>query len=317
MSVAVLGAGLSGAVAARRLHQAGFGVTVVDKGRGIGGRMATRRIAEAGLAFDHGAQFMRAHGPDFAACLADWCARGVAAPWGAPDRFVGTPGMTAPVRDLLAGLDVRSDRTVTGLARDGTGWRLAIAEAEIAERFDAVVISVPAPQTVRLLAASGLSLAGPEKATYAPCWSLMLALDGPAPFAEVDLRPTAGLIAYVARDDSKPDRASEQTRLVVYATPDWSRIHLEDERDTVIAALLDALVQIAGSPLKPVHASAHRWRYAMVETALGQDCVYDPALRLGACGDWCLGPRVEAAFDSGAAAAARVIGDLETPGRPG
>jgi renalase len=54
----------------------------------------------------------------------------------------------------------------------------------------------------------------------------------------------------------------------------------------------------------PAYLSAHRWRYALVERPLGEPCLWDEALRLGLCGDWCLGPRVEAAWMSGRALAA-------------
>lgn len=313
--VAVLGAGMAGAVAARRLTQAGFAVTVLDKGRGIGGRMATRRVAGSDpsggdLAFDHGAQFMRAHGPDFAAALADWQRRGIAAPWGGPDRRVGTPGMTAPVRDLLAGLDVRSGHTVTGLVRDAARWRLTVTEAPVEGAFDAVAISFPAPQIVRLLSASHLSLPGIERVTYAPCWSLMVALDGALALPGNDLTDAEGPVGTVFREDTKPGRTGAGTRLIVHATPDWSRAHLEDPAEAVRAALLDALGHAAGHPVAPAYARVHRWRYAMVETPLGRPCLYDPVLRIGACGDGCLGPRIEAAFDSGTALAARIVADL-------
>ncbi|MGF2507850.1 NAD(P)/FAD-dependent oxidoreductase, partial [Ralstonia pseudosolanacearum] len=38
----------------------------------------------------------------------------------------------------------------------------------------------------------------------------------------------------------------------------------------------------------------------------GTPCLWDAASRLGACGDWCEGPRVEAAFLSGVALAAKI-----------
>ncbi len=40
---------------------------------------------------------------------------------------------------------------------------------------------------------------------------------------------------------------------------------------------------------------------------LGEDCLWDPTLALGACGDWCLAGRVEAALLSGAALAGRLM----------
>ncbi|MFW5743027.1 MAG: NAD(P)-binding protein [Spirochaetota bacterium] len=62
----MVGAGIAGLTAARRLVDASRDVTVLDKGRGVGGRMATRRFGGAtrrfggatrrfgGATFDHG-----------------------------------------------------------------------------------------------------------------------------------------------------------------------------------------------------------------------------------------------------------------------
>jgi predicted NAD/FAD-dependent oxidoreductase len=62
-----------------------------------------------------------------------------------------------------------------------------------------------------------------------------------------------------------------------------------------------------GAQKPPVFAIAHRWRYALVEQALGVACLWDAQAGVGACGDYCLGPRVEAAFDSGEAMAQRLL----------
>ena len=60
----IVGAGLSGLVAARRLvDHYGAPVELVDKGRGVGGRLATRRMD--GDRFDHGAQYFTARDPVF------------------------------------------------------------------------------------------------------------------------------------------------------------------------------------------------------------------------------------------------------------
>ena len=267
--------------------------------------MATKRT-EAGR-FDHGAQFFRAKGTAFAGAIADWCASGVAAPWGNEGRFVGVPGMTAPVHDLLDGLDVASETTVARIVRDSAGWRVVDAAGVEAGPFAAVAVTFPAPQASALLAASGLALAGPERASYAPCWSLMLRLAA-EPGVALMLRPEDGPIALVTREGSKPAR--EGHGLVAHATPDWSRAHLEEAREAVQAALLGHLAALLGGPVAATFATVHRWRYAMVETALDVPCLYDPAQALGAAGDWCLGPRIEAAFDSGRALAGRIAADL-------
>lgn len=112
--VAVVGAGVAGLTAARNLS-ASDDVVVVDKGRGVGGRLATRRIGEA--TFDHGAQFITTHTPEFAEIVAGWERAGVARPWfqvrigpdGITDpdghtRFRGVATMSRPIRSSAVSL---------------------------------------------------------------------------------------------------------------------------------------------------------------------------------------------------------------------
>ncbi|WP_288587077.1 FAD-dependent oxidoreductase [uncultured Methylobacterium sp.] len=312
-TIAIIGAGIAGAAAARRLHDAGHRVVVLDKGRGPGGRMATRRGPD-GLRFDHGAQFFTARDPRFAACIEDWTARGVAAPWGGPHRSVGTPGMSAPARDLLAGIDLSCGRAVGRLARAGDGWRLEEADGTAlvdGAAFSRVLLTCPSLQGLALLAGCGQDLPGLADVRYAPCWTLMLAHDGPPPFEEPARQDDdpAAVFAWIARDGTKPGRDGGGT-VVAHAAPAWSRANLEDGADAVAERLVAALRAIV--PLGTVrHAAAHRWRYAQVERAVGTPCLFAPETGLGFAGDGCLGPRVEFAYLSGLALAERVLGRAE------
>ena len=80
------------------LQAGGMAVTLLDKGRGPGGRMSTRRVTTAlgEASFDHGAQYFTVRDPDFARCVEQWRAKGVAARWPAAgdDAWVGTPAST-------------------------------------------------------------------------------------------------------------------------------------------------------------------------------------------------------------------------------
>ena len=69
--VAVIGAGISGLISARTLHELGLDVTVFEKSPGLGGRTATRR-ADPGQSFDHGAQYFTARDPQFIRHVEAW-----------------------------------------------------------------------------------------------------------------------------------------------------------------------------------------------------------------------------------------------------
>jgi predicted NAD/FAD-dependent oxidoreductase len=70
-------------------------------------------------------------------------------------------------------------------------------------------------------------------------------------------------------------------------------------------------IGLAGLGAQPYVSAAHRWRYAMVEQAAGRAFLWNESMRIGACGDWCLGPRVEAAFESGEALAGVIRHNVE------
>jgi predicted NAD/FAD-dependent oxidoreductase len=310
--IAIIGAGLAGLAAARTLAGRGVAVHLFDKGRAPGGRLATRRAEHDGrrLQFDHGAQYLRAAGPGFAAALA----QAGAAAWPDADRRVGVPGMSALPRALLGDLPLTASRHVGAIAGAPGAWILRHWDAREARPgaplpatppaedgpFSAVLVTIPAPQAIDLLPADADRL---RPVRYAPCWTVMASFDQRLPLPDT-LRPEGHAVGWAARDSSKPGRDGSRECWVVQAAPAWTRAHLEDRAEDVIAGLLAALATLAPVPLAPpAWATAHRWRYSLLEASLGAPCLWSATTRIGLAGDWCLAGRAEAAWDSGTALA--------------
>ncbi len=307
-TVAIIGAGMAGLTAASRLHARGFGVTLFDKSRGFGGRMATRRAGD--FQFDHGAQYFTARGADFFRQVTTWQEQGLVAEW-CPGSYVGTPGMTAPARAMAEGFTCITGADVSDLERGPKGWRVEDENGLIAApgngSYDALISAIPAPQAIPLARSAGIDMPELAQARYAPCIALMLAFEPETRGGEDWLRPDDSTIAWIARNASKPGRPNNAQTWVVHARPDWSRLHLNDDPQALIEPLLAHFRALTGIHAEPLYATAHRWRYALVEEAVGQPCLFDRTQLFGACGDWCLGARVEAAFDSGAAMADALV----------
>lgn len=316
VDILIVGAGMAGLSCARGLRATGHRPLVLDKGRGPGGRMATRRATvEAGeLRFDHGAQYFTVRDAGFAALLD--ALPGATATWndgGAEPHRVGRPGMSALPRAMAADLDLRQGVEVTALERAGAGWRVETTSGPI--EAAQVVLTLPAPQAARLRGMPETLVPRLTAVEMAPCLTLMAAFPAAAPRPFVQARPEGGPLAWIAQDSTKPGRAAHATAWVAQATPAWSRAHLEEDRATIAQRLLPALAaEIGAAPEDALHVAGHRWRYARVATPLGAAFLRAPEGTLHLGGDWCLGPRVEAAWASGAAIAEDLT---RTPARQG
>ncbi len=316
-TIAIIGAGMAGLACARKLAKAGKAVTLFDKGRGVGGRMATRRVEtpHGVLRFDHGAQYFTVRDPGFRAALADLT--DVVAPWpddgGAPseERFVGAPSMNALPKAMAEGLDVQVSLRITDLRRNPEGWVLTAEGGALFGPFDAVAVAVPAEQTGALVAPHSQAFAAQAQAARAaPCWAGLFAVDtpNPPPFAARRLKDHP-VLAWIACDAAKPGRSPNPQTWVLHARPDWSAVHLEDAPEAVLNLLQEAFTQIVQPQGAIVFAQAHRWRYAQVAQPAATPFAWDPDLRLGLCGDWRIGPRIEAAWRSGDALADAILAD--------
>jgi predicted NAD/FAD-dependent oxidoreductase len=328
--VAVIGAGVSGLIAARTVRDQGLDVLVFEKSRGLGGRVATRRHDDIG--FDHGAQYFTAREEIFSRAVEDWLRQDIAAPWGGrmghcngseivaehhpPVRYVAQPGMSALGRHLAEGLDVRKASRVAAPTFSHGQWHLETTDGTGLGRFDTLIVSAPAPQAETLIRPVAPSLADRIRGIlYAPCWTLMLQLESDVGSGFDGVFFDAGPIRWAAHNSSKPGRGGRTW--VLHATPEWSSRHLDDEPANVAARLTESFAAvISNDPLSVISAQAHRWLYARVENPLVDRAVWDPVRRLGLCGDWCSGPRIEDAYLSGLSVASHVLGDAGVRAAP-
>jgi renalase len=306
--IAVIGAGIAGLTAARRLAKAGAEVTVFEKSGGVGGRLAPRR-SEFG-AVDHGAQYVTAREPAFKAFAARAKAEGSLAAWaprgkdGDDEWLVGMPQMRSFVAALVDNFDVVTDRNVTEITDAGDAFSLRLDDGGAAGGFDRVVVAIPGPQAAPLLEPFGAPFDRIAGTVFGPCWALTIALAEPID-PGFDVRRGVGSLAWVASSISKPGRTANFW--VAQASPAWSREHLEEKPEAIQPQLLAMLTDAVGPLPAPLLVETHRWRYALVEKPVGSAFLLSPDGRIGACGDWMIAPRVESAWASGGGLADAMI----------
>ena len=316
MKIAIIGAGLSGLVLASRLTDQ-HDVTVFEKARGPGGRMSTRRADP--FAFDHGAQYFTAETDRFRDFLDSFLTTeimtrrsvDIATIGGArisdKPKFIATPGMNGICKALAKTLDVHCQFHVQALSHSASGWTLEDKDGVRKGPFDWVISSAPSVQTSALFPETFRDRRSLDQAKMLGCFSLMLGFDTPLELPWTALKSGTPPIGWMAVNSAKPKRPTSPA-LLIQSDNEWAEAHLEDDPLEVSSALLAAASDIAGQDLSSAsHRSLHRWRYAATAQPAGKPYLMDDDLQLAACGDWCLGGKVEAAFTSASALADRFV----------
>lgn len=310
----VVGAGISGLLAAQKLRDYDIKVTVLEKSQGFGGRMATKKMG--GAIFDHGAQFMTTREQLFRERVEDWMKKGEVLPWYKGPlgnmRYVGKNGMTTVPDRLGKELSVRLSEKVTGLHFDKDKWTVETtphnAKKTRSYKADFLILSPPVPQAIELIGNSNIELDYDEeeelrRIQYIRCISVMAILNGPAGLPNpgaVDLNHD--ILRWIGSNSAKGVSPGEGI-ISILTSPKFAEAYWDTDPDECAEIVLTAAKPFLKSDV--VEHSSHRWRYSdpirvyKEKQPFRKPYFLDESIRLGMCGDGFNGPRIEAAAMSG------------------
>lgn len=321
----IVGAGISGLLAATQLQSAGQRVVILEKGRGFGGRMATRRMDDAVL--DHGAQFFTVRHHLFARLVEAWKAAGLVRPWffGEPDsadtasaqgghpRYFGPSGMTAVPKFLGERLDVRRSTQATQAHRLSNGlWQITCSDGSLFFSQN-LLLTAPVPQSLALLETSALPSLQPHldalrAVRYTRCITALV----PAPQINQTALPPSGAcklsppepLEWIA--DNHRKGLSPVPAFTLQSGPEFAEAHWDSPDAVRLPPLLEAAQPFVGElPLS--QAIGHRWGFSKPLVLFPQNCLHLPQHGLAFAGDAFDGPRIEGAALSGLAAAQNLL----------
>lgn len=325
-SCVIIGAGMSGLMAARALQSRGVKVTLLDQGRSVGGRMATRRIEtedkETGC-FDHGAQFFTVRSERFQKLVDELITAGVVKEWtrgfanangesghdGHP-RYCGVAGMNSIARYLATGLEVRANEKVEFISLHKQQWHLR-TESEIEVAADALILTPPVPQSLALIDSGTFRLPAEARTalaaiSYDPCFAVMAVLDAPSRLPEPGAVQINGEPVSWIADNHRKGISPDLFTVTIHAGPEFTREHRETDHDTVARKLLHAAREWVRAPVQSYQV--HRWRYSQPRETYPEPCLLVPAAPpVVFAGDAFATPRIEGAALSGMAAAEALL----------
>jgi renalase len=330
LNCVVIGAGLSGLVAATVMHQAGKTVAVLEQDSAVGGRMASWR-SDAGTAtglrsravFDLGAQYFTIRDERFDLMVDSWKKEGFVREWSRGfatsdgsfysdgiARYRGIPDMAAIPEHIARGLDVRLGMRISSLSWIGATWRITIEDGRILDS-DSIILTPPVPLSLALVDAGHVKVPKAprdilNRIEYEPCIAVMVLLQDSARLpAPGGMWSVGEPISWIA-DNHVKGVSPKGGAVTVHAGPDFSHDQWLADDVTIVRELVAAAGEWLGSPV--IDAQVKRWPYSKPYMTYPEPVLHlrNPGPLIFA-GDAFAGPRIEGAALSGLAAAAALL----------
>lgn len=318
----IVGAGISGLMAARVLSEAGLDVLLIDREEYVGGRVSTA-VADM-MVYDEGAQILTVSDSALSKWVREWLNLNVVEKWCHTEpnaaketpsddlpRYRGTNGMSSIVHHLAKGLDIRLGEAILSInVNSRRQWEILTDKDDLL-KADALILTPPVPLSLRLIDSGNVRLPEEirhelESIEYMACISVMMCLDGPSKIPdpcviELDGEPISWIV-----DNHNTGPSSGAECVTILAGPEFSRKHFKSDNKLICKLLSDAAAPYLDS--KVVDCMIRRWRHSKAAKAYQEPCLYleDPAPLIMA-GDGFGGPGVDGAALSGLAAADHLL----------
>ena len=359
MRIAIQGSGVAAASCAQRLSKA-HDVTVFESGRGPGGRTSTRRAGS--YQWDHGAQYFSPKTEQFAHAVDEWRTSGWCEVWdaahcvwsaeagvsrdpkaGGVKRYVGSPGMNAICKGLLAGIDTCFETRAAARRNPLGGWTLEHGKtgATLGE-FDFVISTDKTSTALHRQDLDRKLLEGFVKPAAAvrsyPSLALMVATKQTTLEFDSLLLDGHPAFSWLARDDSKPgrQRTDGEECWLAHASPSFTQRLIDSSKqrrgkrypNAIRSAIVRDLVpqfetlvnelKVGGGEAEVLLAQGHRWGAAFPVAPFGAAGRFylDREHAFAACGDYFtpFPGRVEGAWISGSSLADELLeGGFQQP----
>ncbi|MBL7004466.1 MAG: NAD(P)-binding protein [Gammaproteobacteria bacterium] len=311
-SVAIIGAGLSGAVCAKALNGLVDKLDIFEKEAEVGGRLRLTDTVSTTATFNVTTLF-------FQNIIDHWQSLG----WVSPHRtnmievlkseinlsdqvssdYQVLPNTAVLVENLLSNNTVYLETDVDDMERHGNQWRLFDVFGNYLGAYDCVLITSAAYPLHDLIKKSEVLYSKVKPIVYSVAWNVVLSFDEDP---KLPYEQGSFIDSPISRFYGK--FIEGRYVICIEATPEWSEQYSALPEAEIIHQLELIFCSHLDIELEDiVTADAKFWPFKSAINTLGEDCLFDDALGLGVCGDWCTSPQVEGAVLSGFSAADRVM----------
>lgn len=287
MRIAIVGAGFSGAYLSSKLTKNNLEVTLFEKSRGVGGRMSTRYTDEYQI--NIGCPELTPVGSTFKDFCQEKKAQGIL-----QERTSGTYSneeINTLLKNLIQGSQLVTQTRIEHVYYENNCYQLVDSEGKIHAHFDALFITIPAPQLLEITFHFKTPiLQGIEAINFDSVATMVLYGKETEELSTHKLSTLPSLRKLYQPNDEV---------LVIHMNRSFSNAHAHLQKEQ-LREPIDKEIQTILPSFKSAYFKSftHLWKYGFTNHALEEPYRFDCNRNFGIVADWMVGARVEDAYSS-------------------
>ena len=304
----VLGSGIAGSTIASLLSKK-YSVHVFDKARGPGGRSSNKRFKN-NLSFDHGVQYISPKSKPFIKYIHKLYKNKILKSWddnhldftfekkSFSKKFIGRKANNDLVKYNLKNIKQSFASPIEKIYFKKYFWEITLKNKS-KHQFKSLIITCPFPQLKKLtknyLDKNILKL----KVQMQPNITVMLALKNQKTLPISSIKFNDDILAWAANENSKKRFKSNINLWTLQATLKWSKKTINKYKNdkSIMSQLITRFIKLTGfEKNKIIFKRIHGWKYSYNYKKTPYLSIWDKKIKLGVCGDWFDGPKVENAW---------------------
>tara|TARA_B100000886_G_scaffold340198_1_gene308379 strand:+ start:34 stop:996 length:963 start_codon:yes stop_codon:yes gene_type:complete len=304
----IIGSGVAGSTIARLLSKK-YSVHILDKARGPGGRASNKRFKKD-LNFDHGVQYISPKDKKFvefskkliqAKILKEWTGNHIDFNFEKKKnslKLIGRKANNDLVKYQLKGIKKTFLSKVIKINFKGEFWEI-LFENKLKIQSKGLIITCPFPQ-LKAIAKKYLNRKILRLAVkMEPNITVMIALKNNKTLPLSSIKFNDKILSWAANENSKKRFISNTNLWTLQASLAWSKKNIKKYKNNkkIEDELVMRFLKLTGiKKNKLIYQRIHGWKYSYNYRKTKFLSFWDKKYRLGLCGDWFSGPKVENAW---------------------
>ena len=304
----ILGSGIAGSTIANLLSKK-YSVHVFDKARGPGGRSSNKRF-KTDLSFDHGVQYIVPKSKIFKEFIQKLYKKKFLKTWDGNHldftfkkkplsvKYIGKKANNDLVKYNLKGIRQFFGSPINKIQYKKNYWEISLKDNS-KHQFKYLILTCPFPQLRKIakkyLDKKILNL----KVQMQPNITVMVAFKNQKDLPISSIKFKDDILAWAANENSKKRFKSKNNLWTLQASLKWSKktINKYKRNSSVMKDLISRFTNLTGfEKNKIIFKKIHGWKYSYNYEKTPYLSYWNKKYKLGACGDWFNGPKVEDAW---------------------